>query len=213
MKIKSNIIDCDSIWIGKSKEIWPNLTLFLNDRLLKKNNTYQKLRTFFSGCYVPLDFHNRIQKYVSKSLDFKENDLNWIDFRLPLIVDKVQKNNGKLSCHQQIYLFMAGVKAIFSQYNDNFRKYVIKKDIGDFKLEIWRKFDLTPPLLPYKSHIFLVIDIWNGEENFEINNETVEKIKIDTWYNEFKKFDKTDDYLKYPYFPPNINSIMFTIKL
>jgi hypothetical protein len=213
MEKKYNNIEENSIWIGKSKEIWPNLTVFLNDRLLKKDNTSQKLKTFFNGCISPLDFHNRIQKYISKSSDSKKNELNWLDFRLPLIVDRVKNYNAKLSCHQQIYLFMAGVKAIFSKYNENLSRFFITKEYGDFKLELWRKFDLTPPLLPYKSHIFLVIDIWNGEENFKINNEIVDKIKIDTWYNEFKEFDKTDEYLKYPNFKPNLNSVIYTKQL
>ena len=183
---------------------------FVRDSELQKNNTYDKLRTFFNGCDTPQEFYDRIQKYVNESLDVNDYDLSMNEFRLPNIVDTIVDNNATLFCQQQTFLFAAGIKAMYSHYDNQTKRFVLNDGCGDFKIEIWRSFDLNPPILPFRSHVQIVIDKWNGTDTFLINEKTVDKIETDTWENEYREFNKRDDSLFYPFFPSKLNSVMYT---
>jgi len=198
------------IWKNRLREPWFNLMLFVSDKELNKNNTYEKLKTFFNGCDTPKEFYDRVQKYVNESLDVPDYDLSMNEWRLPIIVDTIIDYNATLYCQQQSLLFLAGVKAMFSHYDENLGRYVLNDGCGDFKLQIWRSFDLHPPIFPYRSHVQIVVDKWNGTDRFEINGKTTHKIETDTWENEYRAFNKRNDCLFYPFFPAKLNSILFT---
>ena len=199
-----------NIWKSRSKEFWPNYMLFLNDRTLRKDGIYDELRDFFSECKTPQDFYNRIQMYVNESPDPRENDLRMNEFRLSKIVDSIKDRKATLWCQHQTFLFIAGIKAMFSHYDENLKRYVIDEECNDFKIEIWRGFDPTPPVYPWRSHIYLAIDVWNGTDTFEVDNKTVDKIEIDNWYNNFREFDKRNNCIFYPFFPAKLNSLLCT---
>jgi len=209
--IFSNIfisVSSEKVWRHKSKELWFNYTLYSNDWEFKINKTYDKVNIFFNECKTPEDFYERMQKYVKDA--YKEGPPDLSNSRLYLIVDEVSDNNATLHCIQQSNLLLAGIKAIFCNFSNDHRRYFLKEGYGDFEIEIWRSFDLHPPILPYRSHIQIVIDMWNGSDTFLIENKTVDKIEIDTWEDEFRAFNKRDDCLLYPFFPAKINSILYT---
>jgi hypothetical protein len=198
------------IWKHRLKEFWFNYSLYVDDEELQKNNTYEKLRNFFNGCDTPGEFYHRIQQYVNESLDVNDYDLSMNEFRLPIIVDTITDNNATLYCQQQTFLFAAGIKAMYSHYDDQLGRCVLNDGCGDFKIEIWRSFDLNPPILPFRSHVQIVVDKWNGTDSFLINDKTVDKLETDTWENEYRAFNKRNDCLFYPFFPAKLNSILFT---
>jgi hypothetical protein len=198
------------IWKIRIKEPWFNYMFFINDKEMQKNDTYEKLKTFFNGCNTPKEFFDRIQTYVNESLDMANYDLSMNECRLSIIVDTIIDYNATLYCQQQSLLFAAGVKAMFSHYDEQLGRYVLNDGCGDFKLEIWRSFDLHPPILPYRSHSQIVVDKWNGIDIFEINDKNADKIEIDNWENEYREFDKRNDCLFYSFLPAKLNSILYT---
>lgn len=176
-----------------------------DDELLK-NDTYDKLRAFFSCCDTPSEFYGRIQQYVCDAEIAGPGDISIIEMPvLSFIVNTIVDYNATLYCHQQALLLAVGIKAMFSHYNVEMGAFVLVDGCGDFKLEFWRSFDLRPPIRPYQSHLQLVIDEWNGAKIFEINNIGADKIEVDTW-------EKRNDCLLYPLFPAKLNSILCTTK-
>ena len=125
--------------------------------------------------------------------------------------DAVANINQTLYCQQQVYLFLAGVKSKFSHYDSNLDCFILNEGVSDFKIEIWRSFDTKRPVLPYRSHFQLVVDIWNGSDLFYFEGKIVDKIEIDTWENEYRKFDKRLECLIYPFFPAKLNSVLQTV--
>jgi hypothetical protein len=133
--------------------------------------------------------------------------------RLSVIVDTIADNKSTLWCTQQTFLFIAGVKAMFSNYDEKLRRYILNDECGDFKLEIWRCWLHFPPKLPFRTHVQIVVDMWNGTDTFEITDKNADKIEIDNWENEYRAFDKTNDCLIYSFFPAKINSVLYTKEL
>ena len=199
------------IWKESKKEIMPiNWTTFISDSEIEKNNNYEKLRKFFNDCETPRQFYDRMQQYIKELSKTKDYSLPINENKLNVIVDAVADNNATLYCHQQVILLAAGVKATFSHYDERAKKYVLNKGCGSFKLEIWRSFDLHFPLLPYRSHVQLVVDKWNGTDTFEIKKVNTDKLEIDTWENEYRAFNKRNDCLFYIFFPAKLNSVIYT---
>jgi len=204
-------VSSQKIWKDKRKElIFFNYLRYICDNEMKKNNNYEKLQTFFNNCITPLDFYNRIQEYIDDAYKEIDPDIPSSQRHLTNIVNEIMDYNATLDCAHQSLLFIAGVKAVFSHYDDQLGKYVLNDDCGDFKIEIWRSFDLHPPTYPYRSHVQVVIDKWNGTDTFEIDNKTVNKIETDTWEDEFRTFNKRNDCLFFPFFPAKLNSILYT---
>jgi len=183
-----------------------------NRREMLSENTYEKLRIFFSNCSTPSDFYIRINESI---VDLNETDTSQHDlygWDLSEIVDMaLNKEDPILWCHQQATLFAAGVKAMFSHYDEQIGRFVLNDDVGDFKLEMWRSFSLVPPIAPYRSHRTLVIDIWNGEDYFLIDEEFVDKIEVDTSADDpIREWDKRNDCLLYPFLGAKLNSFLYT---
>jgi len=206
----STIVSSTKIWKPKRKELWINLMNFYSDEEMKKNNTYDKLRAFFNECITPKDFYDRIEQYVGDYYKDGDSDLPPDVTQLSIIVDEVIDNDAVLYCNQQAYLFIAGVIAIYSHYGEDLQKYVLNEGCGDFKLEIWRSFDLHPPILPYRSHEQVVVDKWNGTEFFEINGRIANRVEVDTWEDEYRAYHKRLDCLIFPFFPAKLNSVIYT---
>ncbi|RLF53350.1 MAG: hypothetical protein DRN24_01210 [Thermoplasmata archaeon] len=200
-------------WETRLKEIDINILSFANnDREMLYNNTYQKLRNFFINCTTPYEFYNRINMSILEKNTINPWQHDCYGFDLSRIVDTVvNKKKPILWCHQQAILFAAGVKAVFSHYDEDKKQFVLNKNCGEFKIEIWRSLSLIRPVFPYRSHVQLIIDKWNGTDTFIINNKTVDKIEVDTSENEpIREWHKTNECLIYPFFPAKLNSIMFT---
>jgi len=201
------------IWKQRLKEPWINHMLFISDKELNENNTYEKLRTFFNECTIPKEFYDRIQKYVGDYFKDGESDLPPNETSLSRIANEITDNNATLFCHQQAYLFIAGVIAMFSHYDEHLKRYVLNDECGDFKMELWRSFDVSaPPIYLYRSHIQVVINKWNGSEIFYINGKYSNRLEVDTWENEFRPFNKRNDCLFFPFFPAKLNSVIITGK-
>ncbi|MBN1280143.1 MAG: hypothetical protein JXA00_00670 [Candidatus Thermoplasmatota archaeon] len=168
---------------------------YVRDSELHTNQTDEKLRGFFTGCQTPRDFYDRIQQHVRDS--FREiiyTDLDMNMRSLPVIVDTLLSNDTVfLFCHHQAFIFAAGVKAMFSTYDEQTNRYVLNAGCSDFSLEIWRSADLHEPILPYRSHVQIIIDEWNGTSVFELNNVTTDRIEADNWEDEFRPFNQFDD--------------------
>ena len=196
------------IWKTETEELWINYFWYVNDRALHKNHTYEKLRTFFNGCNSPLDFYNRVQEYVKDAYKDGDPDTNKRD--LPSIVNEIIDKNATLDCWHQTLLLVGGIISVFSVYNEGVKRYTLNKSYGNFKLEIWRSFDIHPPIYPYRSHIQLVVDKWNGTNIFDTQVKIINKIEIDTWENEYRPFNKRNDCLIYPFLPSKLNSIIDT---
>ena len=189
---------------------WP---YYIRDSCLIKKNTAEKLRTFFIGCETPRDFYERIQEnindyYIDENSQ-KEADLSMREKRIDVIVDKVIQGNCTLYSFQQSLFLIAGIKAMFSTYDESEKKFILNEGLGDFKIEIWRNKCNLPPVLPYRSRIKIVVDQWNGTETFEYG-EQVEKIEIDTYQNNYREFTKYNDFILNPLMPAKLNSIIST---
>ena len=175
--------------------------------------TYDKLRAFFSGYDAPSEFYGGIQQYVCDAGITSPGDINIIEMPvLSVIINTIVDYNATSYCRQQALLLAAGIKAMFSHYNAEMEAFVLVDGCGDLKLEFWRSFDLRPPILPYRSHLQLVIDEWNGTKIFEINNITADKIEVEMQESEFRTWDERNDCLLYPLFPAKLNSILCTTK-
>ena len=200
------------IWKNRLREPWSNYMLFVSDKELQKNNTYEKLKIFFNECITPEDFYDRIEKYVRDAYKkgVGDPDISSSQLHIEFIVNEIIDNNATLDCQHQSLLFAAGVKAMFSHYDEELGRYVLNDGCGDFKLEIWRSFDLTPPIFLTRSHVQVVIDKWNGTDIFKINNTLANKIEVDTWEDEYRVFNKRNDCLFWPFLPAKLNSILYT---
>lgn len=204
------------VWKIKPKQIFLHLTFPLctinSIRQMNLNYTYEKLRTFFSNCQTPEDFYFRMQNYIRDAGVEAEPDFPNI-FEIPSLsqtADSIIDYNASLYCLRQTILLAAGIKAMFSHFDSSVNDYVLDDNHSHFKLEIWRSFDLHKPILPYRTHYQLVIDMWDGKDYFNVNNKIVDKIEIDTWENEFREFNKRNDCLFFPFFPAKLDSLFIT---
>lgn len=202
------------IWKHKLKDFFNNWAAPANsDKEMLKNNTYEKLRTFFNGCSTPKQFYDRVNQSVRDSVNGIPPDLPmWIAIfgpRLSDVANCIVDNNASLWCYHQVWLLAGGIKAMFSHYDENKSTYVLNDGCGDFKLEIYRSVDLHRPVFPWRSHVQLIVDMWNGTDTFVIDNKTVDKIEIDTWENEYRAFYKWNDCLFYPILPSKLNSLLY----
>ncbi len=191
------------------KNLQLNYTSLITDEEFNTKDTYQKLRKFFSGCKSPIDFYERIQETVKDA--YKEGNPDTSETSLSRIVEEIEDNKANLHCVQQSLLLCAGIKAMYSNYDEKENRYYLDENYQEFKLEIWRSFDLTPPILPYRSHAQVVIDVWNGTDYFEIDGKQVDKIEVDTWENEFRTFNKENEYIIHPTFCAKLDSILHLI--
>ena len=192
------------IWTGKKDEVlWAVDISALANNKDEMNKSYDKLREIFENCRTLKSFYNRINEIIE--------DGTWtVDYRgykLSKIVDVVYQNKHNkrkttLWCHQQAILFAAGVKAMFSHYDEKVGDYVLDEGHGDFKFEFWREFDTQPPVYPWRSHYFTVVEMWDGEQ--------IEKKKVDTWKNRYEKWDKNREPSCLG-IQPERNSLMYTI--
>ena len=201
------------LWEDLGEDLWFNELSFANgEYALLNNDTFQKLILFFVDCSNPEDFYWRIRESVISlnTSDPRQHDLKGFD--LVQIVDTL--SSGKkpvLWCHQQVVLFAAGVKAVFSHFDEQLGRFVLNEGYGNFRLELWRSFSLTRPVYPYRSHHQLVIDTWNGTEMFSVDGEMVDKIEVDTAEGEpIRAWDKTNECLFLFFLPARLNSIMYT---
>jgi hypothetical protein len=203
------------IWKDKLKEIFNSWAVPANsDKEMLKNNTYEKLRTFFGGCDTPWQFYDRVNKCVLDSMKGVPSDLPMLPAlfgpKLSDVVDCITDEDASLWCYHQVWLLAGGIKAMFSYYDETKSTYVLNDGCGDFKLEVYRSIDLHRPIFPWRSHVQMVVDMWNGTDTFVIDNKTVDKIEIDTWEGEYREFDKWNDCLFYPFFPAKLNSLFYT---
>ena len=200
-------------WEDHAQELWFNELSFANDEYaLLRNDTFQKLILFFVDCSTPEDFYWRIRDSVISlnTSDPWQHDLDGFD--LVQIVDTLSSGRKPvLWCHQQVVLFAAGVKAVFSHFDEKLGRFVLNEGCGCFRLEMWRSFSLTRPVFPWRSHRQLVIDTWNGTEIFSVDGEMVDKIEVDTAEGEpIRAWDKTNECLFLFFFPARLNSIMYS---
>jgi hypothetical protein len=201
------------VWEDRVQELWIDELSFANDEgALLKNNTFEKLTLFFVNCSTPEDFYWRIRDSVISinTSNPWQHDLEGFD--LVQIVDLLFSGKKPvLWCHQQAVLFAAGVKAMFSHFDEQLGRFVLNEGCGTFRLELWRSFSLTRPVFPYRSHRQLVIDTWNGNEMFSVDGKMVDKIEVDTAEGEpIREWHKTNECLFYPFLPARLNSIMYT---
>ena len=177
---------------------------------LKKDFSYDKLRTFFMGCSTPDQFYERIQQHVTDATNQNQADLtvklDYFGAKLADVANTITDNDSTIWCHQQLWLMIAGIIATFSHYDDELQMFVLNKGCGDFKFEVWRTWDLDPPILPYRSHVYLVVDSWNGTDSFIIGTESFDKILMDTYWNEYVGFEHERTLLG-----PKLNSYLYTI--
>jgi len=207
----TNSVSSHKIWRNQRKEIiFLNYPKYICDGELKKDNNYEKLQKFFNNCSNPKDFYDKIQKNVYDAYKETNTDIPNTQRKLTNIVNEITECNATLDCVDQSLLFVAGVKAMFSNYDKQLKQYIIKDGLGNFKIEIWRSFDLHPPIFFHRSHVQIIVDKWNGTDTFQINNKTLDKIETDTWEDEFREFDKRNDCLFYPFFAAKLNSIIYT---
>jgi len=203
----------ECVWRVQHQDFFPWCWMYdVRDSELHENHTDEKLRLFFSGCTTPREFYDRIQAHVLDSYrEIQYTDLAMNEQRLPVIVDTLTSNETVyLFCHHQALVFVAGVKAMFSTYDEQQKRYVLNDSYGEFSLEIWRSWDFHPPIFPYRSHVQLVIDTWNGTEQFTIENVTFERLETDNWEDEYRGFNKYNDCFFYPFSPAKRNSRTYT---
>ena len=202
-------------WRVRYKELFPRQwAYFVRDSKLIQNHTDEKLRIFFDGCETPRDFYVRIEEnvydYYIGEHGYVEPDLSNRECDIDIIVDTVLKEKSTLYSFQQAMLLLAGVKAVFSTYDEEMEMFVTNPGVGDFKMEIWRSTCFIPPIKKFRSRAKLVIDTWNGTKTFEVFNESVDKLELDPFQNNYREFNKNNDFLLYPFLPSKLNSIIVT---
>ena len=156
-----------------------------NDNEMNESDTWYELRQFFNGCATISDFYNAIVRDIGKAMN-EEESMAGNSRDLSEIVDAAMQAMGKrnpakykLLCHQHAILFAAGVKAVYSEWDETRQRYVMWST-KDFKFIFWCG-DHGP------RHVQLVIDVWkdddtpNGAEYFE----------VDTWDHDYGAWTKT----------------------
>lgn len=203
-------ISSKKVWRQMPIDLWAFFGKYLRDEELIKNNTYEKLNIFFRNCTTPKDFYDRIQECV---IDANLEDY-YSEFRgAPIIsgiIDTLDDNQSTLFCHHQTILFAAGVKAVFSDYDEQNETFTLKPGYGDFKLEIWRSIVPVYPKVPIRTHVQLVINKWNGTEFFCVNNRIYNRLEVDNWENQYRGFNRRNDDWFFGLVPAKINSLFFT---
>ena len=159
--------------------------------------THEILRKFFEGCYTPKDFYDRVNECIEDAKFFPDI---WIAYFLPRLVYLVEDGHARMWCTQQVMLLAAGVKAVFSHWDEKLQRYVLNEGIGDFRFEFWDSCDETMLIPIRSSHLQLVVDTWNGDTM----PMGYEKLEIDPWMNQFREWKPENE--KHP----GIVSIMYT---
>ena len=168
-----------------------------NDMELHMFKTYWILQDFFKNCATPLDFYNRVNESIEDAEFFPDV---WFSFFLPKLVYLIKDGHARLWCTQQTILIAAGVKAVFSHWDNSLGKYVLNRDVGGFRFEFWASCDETM-LIPIRaSHMQLVVDTWNGDTT----PMGYEKLEIDPWMNQFREWKPENE--KHPV----LVSVMYT---
>jgi len=198
------------VWRQIPCDLWVYYGKFLKDKEIIRNNTYEKLNIFFKNCTTPKDFYDRIQECVADaSLNGPDSEHQGEPI-ISKLIDTLADNNSTLWCHHQTILFGAGVKAVFSDCDEQNETLILKPGFGDFKLEIWRSVVPIPPIIPIRTHVQLVINKWNGTDFFCINNRTFNRLEVDNWQNQYRGFYRRNDDWFFGLVPAKINSLIFT---
>ena len=117
-------------------------------------------------------------------------------------------NDGcSMCCIQQILIMIYGIMATFSTYDNQSNTIILDSSYGHFSIEIWRSFDLNFPIYPWRSHHMIVVDKWNGEDFFILENKIIDKILIDPWINRYENWDLSDIFFL---FKPKYSFQLFT---
>jgi len=165
---------------------------YANDDEEMDKKTFDSLRSFFKGCKDSKDFYDRMQlkvKDAGRNQSLPALSMNKI--RLSEIVNVVLSGSHSLWCHQQAILLAGGIKAIFSYYNESKGKCFLDDAFSAFDLCFYRSYDttFTQPWFPWRSHIQIVVWEWNGDAS--------RYIEIDTWEDEYEKYDTIPTSYKY----------------
>ena len=203
------------IWDIQNKDIFfENRIENIEDAELLKYNTYENLKVLFNGCETPRDFYQKIQEeindYFFEDSGNKNTMISIKNENISDIVNVSIDSNTVLCSYQQALLLAAGIKSIFSVYNEEENQFELKPNCGDFKIEIWRSKCYIPPIILFRSRLKIVVDVWNGTDLFELNGVQYDKIELDTYQNNYRGFNKFNDFLFCPISPSKLNSVLIT---
>jgi len=165
------------IWIDKNIKVLriSSADIANNESSMRQDNTYSLFCKFFSNCSSPLDFYERVNTFIGDAQIIPDI---FFCFSINKLAHRVYEGDTRLWCTQQCMLVAAGVKAIFSHWDNDIQRYVLYNSSGDFRIEFWESCcDMIYPYFPL--HLQIVVDMWNG------NNTPLgyEKLEIDCWNN------------------------------
>lgn len=144
--------------------------------------TYFIIKEFFSGCFTPKQFYDRINNNILDAQgDAPINPIIKISTNINDIASVLNKPSNQLNCQQQCILFLAGVKVAYS-FISFFPSLTFKP-----------KYDFD----------FLVFMSKHGEDIFPKHSQIV----IMKWKGipRIKEIDPSDDYFGY-FLPINVYS-------
>lgn len=187
------------IWVNKNMRYMLKSVADIadNDKELHMFKTCDILRDFFKDCISPMDFYRRVNGSIKDAKFFPDI---WFSYFLPKLVYLIKDGHARLWCTQQTILIAAGVKAMFSHWDNSLGKYVLNRDVGGFRFEFWASCDETMPIPIRASHMQLVVDTWNGDTT----PMGYEKLEVDPWMNQFREWKPENE--KHPV----LISVMYT---
>jgi len=160
-----------------------------NDKEMKK--CYAFLTKYFKGCGRNIKaYYNKVNSNIRDAKATVPSDLDMNVCSLSKIVEVVKnKKNPSLWCHQQAIFLAAGIKAMFSKYDETNGTYIPDKNI-EITLGFYRSYDwLHWPILPYKSHVQLVVIKWPCNIN-NLCADGKNVYELDTWENQYRYIPK-----------------------